>query len=77
MLQKELDFLEKLSVRAAGGIKEPPVIPCEHSEEISRLFTEKEHFFFKRDITDEYRNQIMQEIDEDIKKISRTCTCDK
>ena len=76
-LQEELNFLEKMSIRAAGGSKYTRTKkPCPHSEAISSLYIEKEHFFFKQDITDEERNNTMREINEDIQKIARECTCD-
>jgi hypothetical protein len=72
-LQKELDFLERLSIRAAGGSKSPPITSCPHSEEMARLAIEKEHIFFKREITEEQRDQLMQSIDESMLKIQCDC----
>jgi len=75
MLHKEMDFLEKLSIRAAGGSKSEHIKPCQHSEQISYLIIEKEYFFFNSSIANDERNKRMQEIDEIIQKIGTECHC--
>jgi len=73
MLQKEIDFLEKLSIKAAGGSKSASLLSCSHSEEMVRLSIEKEHIFFKKDLTDEQRKQLMQQIDACMLQIKCDC----
>lgn len=76
-LQEELNFLEKMSIKAAGGSKCTQKKVCPHSEEISNLYIEKEHFFFKQGITDEERHNAMLELNEAIQNVTMVCICDK
>jgi len=72
-LKQEIDFLEKLSIKAAGGSKSNPLLSCPHSEEMVRLSIEKEHLFFKKDLMDKQKDQLMQEIDTCMLKIKCDC----